>query len=161
MTANELERYVDLYKQSVCATAMCIVKNISDADDVTQEVFLRLYTYEGNFASDEHVKAWLLRCTVNRSRDILRSHWYKFSQPLSAAEKISHTDRTDDMLPLVMKLSRKSRFAMYLHYYEGYSVSEIAAMSGLSESAIKSRLARGREQLRRLLNNERIDDDEV
>ena len=74
MTAAELERYVELYKQSVCATAMCIVKNISDADDVTQDVFFRLYTYEGSFVNDEHVKAWLLRCTVNRSRDILRWH---------------------------------------------------------------------------------------
>lgn len=161
MTANELERYVRLYKQSVCATAMCIVKNISDADDVTQDVFLRLYTYEGSFAGDEHVRAWLLRCTVNRSRDILRSHWYKFSRPLSSAENVPHTDKTDDMLPLIMKLSRKSRFTMYLHYYEGYTVSEIAEMSGLSESAVKSRLARGREQLKKLLSNERIDDDDV
>lgn len=158
MTAQELEYYVRLYKQSVCATAMCIVRNISDADDVTQDVFLRLYTYKGSFDSDEHVKAWLLKCTVNRSRDIVRSHWYKFSLPLSAAENLPHTDKTDDMLPVVMKLSRKCRSAMYLHYYEGYSVSEIAKMTGMTESAVKSRLMRGREQLKKLLGEERIDE---
>jgi len=161
MTEQELEYYVRLYKQNVCATAMCIVKNISDADDVTQDVFLRLYTYDGSFESDEHVKAWLLRCTVNRSLDTVRSHWYRFSQPLSAAENASYTDRTDDTLPLVMKLGRKYRFAMYLHYYEGYSVGEIAKMSGLTESAIKSRLQRGREQLKKMLGNERIDDNDL
>lgn len=161
MTAQELEYYVRLYKQSVCATAMCIVKNISDADDVTQDVFLRLYTYDGSFESDEHVKAWLLRCTINRSRDTVRSHWYKFSQPLSAAENVTYTEKTDDMLPLVMKLGRKCRYTMYLHYYEGYSVSEIAKMSGLSESAVKSRLLRGREQLKKMLGNERIDDYDI
>ena len=161
MTDREFEYYVGRYRQSVFAAAMCVLKNPSDADDVTQDVFLRLYTHGGSFESDEHVKAWLLRCTVNRSRDMLRTHWYRFSRPLSEAENIGCHDRTDDMLALVMKLNVKCRAVMYLHYYEGYTVKETAKLLRLSEPAVKSRLMRGREQLKKLLGGERIDDNDL
>lgn len=157
MTGKELERYVGMFKESVWATALCCVRNVSDADDVTQDVFLALFTYTGSFAGDEHVKAWLLRCAINRSRDILRSHWYKFSEPLSAAEEIPapESDGGNSLLPYIMKLGRKQRITLYMHYYEGYTVKEIAGMLGIKESAVKLRLVRGRKQLGELLSSER------
>lgn len=157
MTEIELERYVRLFKESVWATALCCVKNVSDADDVTQDVFLALYTYTGSFAGDEHVKAWLLRCAINRSRDILRSHWYKFSEPLSAVEDVAAPDSNDgnSLLPEIMKLGKKLRVTLYMHYYEGYSIKEIAGILGIKESAVKLRLVRGRKQLGEILSEER------
>ena len=68
MTDNDFDRYVGMYRSSVTRAALCILRDAEEAEDIAQEVFLRLYTYEGSFAGDEHVKAWLLRCTVNRSR---------------------------------------------------------------------------------------------
>ena len=156
MTDSELERCIEKFSKCVYNAAVCCVKNRADADDITQEVFLTLFTYPGRFESDEHIKAWLLRCTVNRSRNLLRSRWYRLSQPLEDAG-ISVNDKygEDCLLSLVMKLEKNSRIALYMHYYEGYSTAETAKLLGISETAVRSRLFRGRKQLKKLLGDER------
>ncbi len=156
MTAEELERYMRLYYRNVYSAALCYCKNPSDADDITQDVFFKLYTYSGTFTGDEHVKAWLLRCAVNRSINLIHSHWYRFSGPLDEAnESISETaaDEGGELLALIMKLERKNRTALYLYYYEHYTISEISRITGASETAVRSRLARGRKQLRKLIES--------
>ncbi len=157
MTEDELERYVRMYYKAVCTAAFCCLKNAADADDVAQEVFLKLYTGGNSFVSDEHAKAWLLRCAINRSADVLKSHWYRYSLPLeSAADKQcsdSYGGEDGEILALLGKLRPKIRIAMYMHYCEGYTVEELAKILGISGSSVRSRLMRGREQLRALLTD--------
>ncbi len=158
MTDGELDRYMRLHYKSVYSVALCCCKNPSDAYDITQEVFLKLYTYTGNFNEDEHVKAWLLRCAINKSRDMMRSHWNRYSQPLENAAGISYepfADKGGNLAPFMNKISKKNRIALYLHYYEGYSVDEIAGITGVSSAAVRSRLLRGKNKLKKLLENER------
>ncbi len=153
----ELESCVRRYRNTVFGTALCFVKNPSDADDIAQEVFIKLYKYDGEFDSDEHIRAWLIRCTVNLSKSLLRSYWHKFSAPLEEAENKVYYDKSvdADMLKLLNKLRPKIRSVLYLHYYEGYSAAEIAGILKISESAVMARLSRGRKQLRTLLLEER------
>lgn len=159
MTGSELEKYIGMYYKSVYTTALCRCGNPSDADDAAQDVFLKLYTCGKSFSDDEHIKAWLLRCTVNRCADIKRSHWNRFSLPLEAAgEKIYYDDKDTDprtVLSAIMKLDGKNRTVIYLYYCEGYSVDEIAGIVGLTSIAVRSRIARVRKQLRKMLENER------
>lgn len=159
MTESELDRYMRLHYNSVYSVALCCCKNPDDAYDIAQDVFLKLYTCGATFSGDDHAKAWLLRCALNRSRDYVRSHWYKFSQPLeAAADKLSYTDggyEGYELLPLIMKLKKNDRTALYLYYYEEYTVSEITQMLGISEQALRSRLRRGRDRLKKLIENER------
>lgn len=157
MTDSELTQYIQLYHRSVLNTALCYVRNTSDAEDITQEVFFRLYTHTGSFESGEHVKAWLLRCTINLSKSLLRSHWYRFSLPLEAAEGKAHFDTAESggLLGLMAKITRKNRIALYMYYYEGYSTGEIARILGTNEDAVSARLHRGRQQLKKLLTDER------
>ena len=159
MTESELEKAVREHYSSVYGVALCSCKNPSDAFDIAQEVFLKLLLCDTSFESTEHLKAWLLRCAINKSTDLLRSHWHKFSQPL---ESIS--ERTTDpleksgenrLIPILMKVSRKCRAVLYLHYFEEYTVTDIARILCVSESAVRARLTRGKEQLRKLLENER------
>ena len=82
MDAKDVEYYLNMYRNNVFTAALCYVKKTADAEDIMQDVFFGLFTYEGSFNDDEHVKAWLIRCTVNRCTDLLRSHWYRFSVPL-------------------------------------------------------------------------------
>ena len=163
MTDTELEQYIGLYAKNVYSAALCQLKNPQDADDITQDTFLALYTYSGSFESSEHVKAWLIRCAINKSINLLRSHWYRFSSPLESAEERAYYDEHDtgDLLRTVMKLGRKNRTVLYMHYYEGYEISEIAKIFGISESAVKSRLMRGRKQLGRLITDERSENNEL
>lgn len=165
MTEDELERCIALYRKMVWSAALCYVKNPADADDVVQDVFLKLYTYGGRFDNDEHIKAWLLKCAVNRSKNILRSHWYRFSQPLEAADNKEYFDDKDsgviELPELFKKISSKNRIALYLHYIEGYSVEETARLLNISKSAAGVRLMRGRKQLEKLIADERGNGNEL
>ena len=157
MNDSELERYIKLYHKTVLGTALCYVRNTGDAEDITQEVFIKLYTYSGSFGNDEHVKAWLIRCTINRCKSLLRSYWYRFSEPLEAAEGKVHYDTGDDegLSGALNRLDKNTRVVMLLHYREGYKAKEIAALLRTTESSVLHRLSRGRKQLREILTGER------
>ncbi len=159
MTDSEFERYVRLYRRNVFAAALCLVRNEYDADDITQEAFLRLYRYGGTFSEDEHVKAWLIRCALNRGKTMLGSGWRRRSLPLDAAAEITYTDSAydggSDLLKLIGKLKRNNRIALHMYYYEGYTTEEISAILGISTGAVNSRLSRGRQQLKALIGDER------
>ena len=164
MNRTELERYVTLYRRSVMGAALCYVKNTADAEDITQEVFLKMYTREESFESDEHAKAWLIRCAVNLGKSLLRSHWHRYSLPLDAAADIPSGESgrdTGEMLQMLKKLGKNNRIALYMHYYEGYTLEETAEILGISPNTVSSRLRRGREQLKKLLTEERNSNDEL
>lgn len=157
MNKTELEHYVTLYRKTVCNAALCYVRNIADAEDIAQEVFLKLYTCGTQFESDEHVKAWLIRCAVNLGKSLLRSHWHRNALPLDAAENMVCADssgESGEMLKIMRRLSRNNRIALYMHYYEGYTLEETAKILGISPNTVSSRLRRGREQLKKLLMTE-------
>ena len=159
MTDSELDRYMRMYYKIVYSVALCGCKNPDDAYDIAQDVFLKLYTSDIRFTGDEHVKAWLLRCAMNRSTDHVRSYWFRNSRPLEdASDKVYRPGQDTeghDLLKLVMKLGRNERAVMYLHYYEYYTVKELSVMLGASEQALRSRLRRGKARLKKLLENER------
>lgn len=159
MTDNDFDRYVGLYRSSVTRASLCILRDADEAEDIAQDVFLRLYTYTGCFDGDEHVRAWLLRCAANMSIDALRSYRRKNTVSLSEIGEKAAPDSGDDaVMPAVMTLPPKLRIAVYLHYYEGYSVAKTAAILKISQSAVKWRLKSGREKLKVLIKGE-IEDD--
>ena len=148
-----LERYIGLYHNTVYRLAYSYVKNSADAEDITQEAFLRLYKFHGEFLADENCKAWLLRVTVNLSKNLLRSCWLTKRGELS--EDIPCADREDlGLIECVMSLPPKYRATIHLYYYEGYSVKEIADILGVTVTAVTTRLKRGREKLKEMLLKE-------
>ena len=117
----------------------------ADAEDVMQEVFVRLLRARPEFRDEEHAKAWLLRVGARCAADVLRAPWRRREGPL------------DDGLPApepVLALPAQYRMAVHLYYYEELSVAEIAAVLGKSEGAVKSRLFRARALLRRYLTED-------
>ena len=162
MDDGELERCIKLYRRSVLGAALCYVHNTSDAEDIAQEVFIKLYTYDGSFESDEHIKAWLLRCTVNRCKNLLRSYWYRNSEPLEAAGDKAHYDTREGggLAEAMSRLKPKTRIVLELYYYEGYTAKEIAQITHTSENSVLHRLSRGRKQLKDILTDERNGSDD-
>ena len=160
MREAEFERLIGLYSSAVFRTAYCRTGNAANAEDIMQEAFLRLYTSELSFENDEHIKAWLIRTTVNLGKNLLKSGWYRYSEPITAEtmEKPAKSEQIyeDGILPLIMKLKPKNRLALYLRYYEDYSIKEIAAALGEKESAVTSRLLRARKQLKALIIKEGV-----
>lgn len=123
------------------------------ADDILQEVFMCFLRKNPKFYNAEHCKAWLLRVTINRSNNYLKSAWNKRRAELSEnfCEEMSVTS---DVYYEVLKLPEKYRTAIHLHYYEGYSVEEIAKICGSKQSTVKTWLFRAREQLKEILKGE-------
>ncbi len=155
MTEEKFGQIIELYRESVFRTAYCFTKSYADAEDISQEVFLKLYTYSGVFASDEHIKAWLLRCTVNLCKNLAKSYWYRFSQSIDeTAEGIACPEEKESILPEIMKLKPKLRTALYMYYFEEYSVKELSELLGESKTVITTRLSRGRSKLKELLLKE-------
>ena len=75
MNKEEFESCYNRHFDFVYRLSFTYVKNPADAEDVAQETFVRLYRQEGEFASEEHVRRWLLRVAINLSKDHLRSRW--------------------------------------------------------------------------------------
>lgn len=144
------EKYADM----VYRLAFVRTKSESDSDDVLQEVFLRYMKVSNKMESEEHVKAMLLRITVNCSKSLLTSSWFKKTEPLN--DTLSYTDNVSEgsVLSEVLKLPTKLRTAVHLHYYCGYSVKEIAKIEGINESTVKTHLSRARAILRTSLKEE-------
>lgn len=148
MDAKEAGRLAEKYAPAVYRLAYAHGGNAADAEDVMQDVFLRLLTKAPVFRDDDHAKAWLLRVAVNRARDLLRAA-RRQNVPLEMAENVSAPEQpAGETLQAVLALPPKLRLVVHLFYYEELSVKEIAAAVGISQGAVKARLSRARKQLR-------------
>ncbi len=144
------ERYADM----VYRLAFVRTKNRYDADDILQEVFLRYMRVWQNMDSEEHIKAMLIRITVNCSNSFLTSYWFKKTESLN--DTLPSVEGVSDggALSEVLKLPIKYRTVIHLHYYMGYSVEEIANMTSTKPATVKTQLFRGREKLKNALEME-------
>lgn len=144
---------VERYQNTVYRTALHSLGSSQDADDAVQEVFLRLFKEQGAFASEEHLRRWLLRVTVNYCRDVLKSPWRKRRASLEEIPETPVFDRSEQacLYREVMALPEKYRTVLYLFYYEELTVREIGELLGLKQSAVTTRLSRARERLKEKL----------
>lgn len=143
------------YSSMVYRLAYARTRNHADAEDIYQEVFLKLAKADISFEDQEHVKAWLLRVTVNCSVNFFRSAWRRHVQPVEAlperASPRDDDDRYDALSRALDILPARYRAVIHLYYYEEMSVDEISAVLSTKPATIRSRLARGRERLKREL----------
>lgn len=145
-------RIVKTHSSSMLRAAYAVLRNRDDAEDAVQEAFMKLMETEPLFSDDEHAKAWLLRVTINLSKNMLKASSRKNE---STAEEISYTENeSDEVLYCVMKLEENYRTVIHLYYYEGYSIKEIASILKLPSATVGTRLKRGRAKLRKMLEGD-------
>ena len=146
---------------AVYRLALSQTRSKADAEDVYQDVFMRLYGDATEFTSSEHLKAWLLRVTINRCRDLHRSAWKRRAELTDAVPDAGREDpRSDDAARALQdselgralgRLPDKMRLIVHLHYYEGFSTEEIARLVHCAPATVRSRLSRARTQLGKML----------
>ena len=159
MTEQALCNAMEAHGAAVYRLALCRMQNPADAEDVYQDVFLQLLDQPDRDWDSEHMKAWLLRTTVNRCADL---HRFRLRRPVLALEDIPElarpgNDRAEELWDAVARLPEKLRTAVHLHYAEGYSTEEIAALLEVPPATVRTRLHRARRQLKDLLGG--IDDE--
>lgn len=149
MDDRNADRLVDTYADMILRISFMYLKQTFDARDICQDVFMKLLTEELRFESPAHEKAWIIRTTINACKDHLRTSFWKRAVDLEHAAEIPTPEAPDpELLAMVMRLPKNYRVSIYLRYYEGYAVNEIAAMLGKSENTISAYLSRGRKKLR-------------
>jgi len=167
MTRMECIEAMNKYANMVMRIALNYCKNKYDAEDITQDVFCKLIslTQESSknvqnvleFNDEEHLKRWLIRVTINQCKSMLITPWHKktqFLEDVNKQEGVYEQNEKSNLYECVMKLPRKYRIPIYLHYYEGYLAKEIAEMLDIKEDTVRAQLMRGRNMLKKNLKED-------
>ena len=157
----QFESLYEQYADDVLRMAYFYLADRHKAEDVCQDVFVKLYTHGKNIEPGKE-KAWLLRVTINCCRDLWRGAWLRrvvLGAPVldiipDENNEIEKREEKAEMMRAVNKLPQAFRETVLLHYYEGLGISEIAQMLNLPEGTISSRLSRARKKLEVLLKEE-------
>lgn len=161
---DDAEEVVKRFSTMIYRLAVSNLKTKSDADDAYQDVFLS-YIKEIKkgkiFESEEHLKSWLIRTTVNRCKSHFTSAWFRKTSELD--ETISDSfevfsDSGHDLHNALMQIPQKYRTVIHLYYFEQYTAEEIAAMTGEKSSTVRTRLTRAREKLKEIMKGDYLDE---
>lgn len=144
--AQELvERYADF----ILRLSYAYLKNTHDAQDICQDVLLKLLTERPDFESREHERSWVARVTANACKDLLKSAWRRRTCGLEEQLNVPAPEVEDGgVLAAVNRLPARYRTVLYLYYYEGYQAAEIGRILGIPTATVNTRLARGRGKLK-------------
>ena len=149
------EELADLYHRRVGMVyqiCLMLMKNVPDAEDACQTVFRRVMERAEPFRDPEHEKAWLIVTARNECRNQLK-HWWRTKRAGETELEQLTWDQPEDgeVWEALLSLPEKERLALYLHYYQGYSTQEGAAMLGTKPATFRSWLFRGRKNLKTIL----------
>ena len=153
-----VEEAVAEYAEMLFRVAFSATGCAADAEDIVQNVFLKYHLKRPAFRDSEHEKAWFLRVTENETKSFLRFRKRRRALAEDAAPLLPEPhDRA--VMGALLRLPPKLKTAMYLFYVEGYGSAEIARMLGVSDAAIRKRLAKGRIKLREIYLEETYEND--
>ncbi|KGR85267.1 MULTISPECIES: RNA polymerase sigma factor [Lysinibacillus] len=148
--SNELdiERIVDKYGNMLFRMCLVILCNENDAEDVVQDTFITYLTKSPPFNDSEHEKAWLITIATNRCKNMRRYNIIRKHMDINDLQLYCKDDENYGLIEHLMRLPNKHKIVLLLYYVEGYKVDEIAKILGITTSAVKKRLQRGRELIR-------------
>lgn len=158
--SDEYIRYIlETYSASIIRLCYTYVKNQEDAEDIAQDVFLELMRRGQPFEDAEYEKAWLMRTAVNKCKNLLKSSRVKRTVPLEDEytdneSNPENNNEDNSVRDAVLKLPEKYRTVIHLYYFSEMSIKEIAVVTGVNTATVGTRLARGREQLKKILKGE-------
>lgn len=152
MKNEDVVKLFDLYADDLYRFAVSYVRSKHDAEDVVQDVFLKLLSKPLLF-DRRFEKTYLLTMTANKCKDLLKSKSRTASVDLESNEwQLEYNDRFTDedraVFDELMNLPEEYRIPIHLFYYEGFTYKEISKIIKLSESAVAMRIMRGKEKLR-------------
>lgn len=162
MTDLDFNLCVDKYLKMVYRIAFHYFGRQEDAEDVSQNVFTKLYSSNLLCDSDDELKAWLIRVTVNNCHSIFRNSFNKKRIDLDEYEWEQLNGNSLDeqkyidqkiVMDAVMSLQEKYRILVYLYYYEGYTCGQISKMLDIKETTVQTRLQRARITLKGMLSD--------
>lgn len=159
-TEKEIVKAIDQYADMVQKICFIHMKQQCDVDDIFQTVFLK-YANGPLFENPEHEKAWLIRVTINACHDFFKNWFHKNTISIEnlefSDESYTHYHQTSDLMQALLCLSPHYRNVIYLHYYEGYKITDIAKILHRNENTIHTWLKRAKQQLKEILGGDYLE----
>ena len=152
-TDQELTQLYYRHVDTVWRICYSFMKNTADTEDMVQETFLRAFSWDKPFQSEEHEKAWLIVTASNLCKDTLKRARRR-DEPLEEHEELTAPQHSSEVLEAVLALPEDYKAAVYLYYYEGRSAKEIASLLNCPQATVRTRLARARRRLKQMLGGE-------
>lgn len=157
LTQEHISELVEQYGDMVLRLSYTYLKNKADAEDVVQDVFLKIMEKHPDFNDKAHEKSWIMKVTVNTCKNKLNLFWNRNKRSMDEVAETAVCDTYDidsNVLKAVMSLPDKYRIVVYMYYYEEYSTPDIAKIIGKSEATVRSLLHRARNRLKEMLKEE-------
>ena len=154
-TEKQYIEIVEKYADMIYRIAYQKELNRYDAEDIVQDVFVKLLSNKSYFRDEEHMKAWLIRVTINLCINYNKSLARQKTVSVEQLD-IPFTQQETGVLEELYLLPEDERNILYLYYYEGYKIREIAKILRQKQNTINSKLTRARNKLKRIMevNNE-------
>lgn len=147
---NKFDKIFTMYNKDLFRLIFSYTLNVTETKDILQETFMKYYQ-KMNFLPDDEIeiKKWLIRVAINKAKDYQKC-WKNWVKNLDDNNHIlKKSDINLEMLDLLNRIDKKYRLPIYLYYYEGYRISEISSLLKISKSAVKMRLSRAKEILKK------------
>ena len=147
---QQYNKIVEKYSDMIFRIAYQYLFNKYDAEDIVQEVFVKLLTKRVIFKDEEHIKSWLIRVTINQCLDYKKTLAKRSVVPIENME-IPFEQKEEGILEELQLLKEDERNILYLYYYEGYKIKEIAKILKQKQNTINSKLTRARKKLKEIM----------
>lgn len=160
---EQIAQLYDTYGDMLFRLAYSIMLNQADAEDAVQDIFIKIIGKIPEFANSSQEKAWITKVLANHCKDMLRKRKLRLYTPLEEVlEQSGHglsvpgpeDNGGTELLQMVLSLGEKYREPLILHYFEGFSIEEVSEILSIGQSAVKMRLSRGREMIRKKMEEE-------
>lgn len=141
--------------KAIYRVCYAFMKNPQDAEDCTEDTFVRLMTHEAQFENERHERSWLTTTAMNICKDKLKHWWRQKVTPIDEqVEQAAEPDEHNEVIDAVMALPVKYKEVVWLHYYEGYQTDEIAVMLNRPPSTVRNQLRDARAKLKLALGGD-------
>ncbi len=157
MNTNNMEDIVEKYSDMILRIAYQNLKNKTGAEDILQEVFVKLISVKNRPLEEEHLKAWLIRVTVNLCKKYWKAAWIRKTVPLEE-NWLQISENNITLWEELWSLPAKYRNTLYLYYYEGYTVPEISVILQIPLNTAYTHLQRAKEKLKVIILEEESDE---
>lgn len=149
ITNDYVKSLIENYSSMLFRICYCILCNRADAEDALQDTFLKYLTKSPEFESAEHEKAWLIKVATNTSKNMVLLRKRRKTVDFEELNSIGIEDEDTQIFESILALPVKYKIVMTLYYIEGYSSKEVSDIIGVSPDAVRKRLQKGRELLKR------------
>ncbi len=166
---DAFEVLIKKYKETAYNIALKILRNSEDAMDVSQEALIKVYKYMNHFNQRASFSTWLYKIVMNTCLDFIKKNknkTYSFNEIVdkkdyqhTPEEALDRKIKIEAVQKAINRLSPNFRNVIILRDIHGFSYDEIANMTNCSLGTVKSRIKRGREQLKNFIKEDRNDEE--